>query len=131
MEGPKAPATPSAQAAVFAEGLWAGLPAPAADDTLLLRGVSGAGRPVEGVEGAATLPPISERQAEATGARPPLSGAPEGPARTPNLCPQRGEGHPYEFFFRAPVTARDAMCSSSATGGRPCNASVARPVATP
>jgi len=124
MQGAEAPATPAADAAVFAEGLWADLPAPAADDTLLLRGVPGAGAPVEGVEGAATLPSVPERPAEAAGPEPPLPGAPEGTTSARKRCRHRCEGHPYEIFFRAAATARDAMWSLITPGGRRCNAFV-------
>src|SRR5208337_215522 len=86
--------------------------------------------PVEAVEGAATLPPVRERQAEAAGSEPPLPGVPEGTASARNRCRHRREGHPYHIFFRAPATGRAAMWSLIAAGGRPCSGSVARPVAT-
>ncbi len=110
---------------LFAERLRASLPAPAADGTVLLCGVRPASAPVEAVEGAAPLPPVGERQAEATGAEPPLPGAPEGTASARKRCRRRREGHPYQIFFRAPATARAAMRSSTAAGGRPCSGSVA------
>ena len=129
--------SPSPESGLSAEGLRTGLPTPAAADTLLQRGVPRAGTPLEGVEGAATLPPIGRRQAEATGSKPPLPGAPEGRARTKNRRSQRREGHPYKIFFRAPfaslragsVTARVAMRGFNAAGGRPCSGFVPRPAA--
>ena len=115
---------------LFAERLRASLPAPAADGTVLQCGVRPASAPVEAVEGAAPLPPVGERQAEAAGAEPPLPGAPEGTASARKRCRCRREGHPYQIFFRAPATARAAMRSSTGVGGRPCSGSVVRPVAT-
>ena len=115
---------------LFAERLRASLPAPAADGTVLLCGVRPASAPVEAVEGAATLPPVRERQAEAAGAKPPLPGAPEGTASARKRCRRRREGHPYQIFFRAPATARAAMRSSTGVGGRPCSGFVPRPAAT-
>jgi hypothetical protein len=116
---------------LFAERLRASLPTPAADDTVLQCGVRPASAPVEAVEGAAPLLPVRERQAEATGAEPPLPGAPKGTASARKRYRRRREGHPYQIFFRAPATARAAMRSSTEVGGRPCSGSVVRPVATP
>jgi hypothetical protein len=129
--------SPSPKPGLFAERLRTGLPAPAAADALLQRGVLREGASVEAVEGAATLPPVSQRQAETAGSKPPLSGAPEGRARTKNRRSQGREGHPYKIFFRAPfaslragsVTAPDATTVSGARGGRPCSGSVPRPAA--
>lgn len=115
---------------LFAERLRASLPAPAADGTVLLCGVRPASAPVEAVEGAAPLLPVRERQAEATGAEPPLPGAPKGTASARKRYRRRREGHPYQFFFRAPATARAAMRSSTGVGGRPCSGFVPRPAAT-
>jgi len=85
---------------------------------------------VEAVEGAAALPPVRERQAEAAGAEPPLPPARQGTASARKRCRHRREGHPCKIFFRAPATARGAMWSLIAAGGRPCSGSVVRPVAT-
>ena len=95
--------------------------APAADGTVLLCGVRPASAPVEAVEGAAPLLPVGERQAEATGAEPPLPGAPKGTASARKRYRCRREGHPYAIVFRAPATARAAMRSSTGVGGRPCS----------
>ena len=115
---------------LFAERLRSSLPAPAADGTVLLCGVRPASTPVEAVEGAAPLPPVRERQAEAAGAEPSLPRAPEGTASARKRCHCRREGHPYQIFFRAPATARAAMRSSTGVGGRPCSGFVLRPAAT-
>lgn len=115
---------------LFAERLRASLPAPAADGTVLLCGVRPASAPVEAVEGAAPLPPVGERQAEAAGTEPALPGAREGTASARRRCRRRREGHPYQIFFRAPATARAAMRSSTGVGGRPCSGFVPRPAAT-
>ena len=115
---------------LFAERLRASLPAPAADGTVLLCGVRPASAPVEAVEGAAPLLPVRERQTEATGAEPPLPGAPKGTASARKRYRRRREGHPYQIFFRAPATARAAMRSSTGVGGRPCSGFVPRPAAT-
>ena len=115
---------------LFAERLRASLPAPAADGTVLQCGVPPASAPVEAVEDAAPLPPVRERQAEAAGAESPLPGAPEGTASARKRCRRRREGHPYQFFFRAPAIARAAMRSSTGVGDRPCSGFVPGPAAT-
>jgi hypothetical protein len=88
------------------------------------------GAPVEAVEGAAALPSFSERQAAAAGSKPPLPGAPKGPASTRNRRYQRREGHPYEIFFPALATAPAAMSSSTGAGDRRSSGFVPQPVAT-
>jgi len=85
---------------------------------------------VEAVEDAASLSPVPERQTDAAGSEPSLSGAPEGPASARKCCPHRREGHPYQNFFRARVIARDATRSSTPPGDRPCSSSVPTPVVT-
>jgi len=122
--------SPSPAPGLFAERLRAGLPASAADGTVLQCAVPPASAPVETVEGAAALPPVRERQAEAAGAEPPLPGAPEGTASARKRGRRRREGHPYQIFFHAPATARDAMWNLIAPGGRPCSGFVPGPAAT-
>jgi hypothetical protein len=115
---------------LFAERLRASLPAPAAAGTVLQCGMPPASTPVEAVEGTAPLLPVRERQAEATGAEPPLPGAPKGTASARKRYRRRREGHPHQIFFRAPATGRAAMRSSTGVGGRPYSGFVPRPAAT-
>ena len=88
---------------MFAEALREGLPAPQAAGALLRRRLLRGSPSVESVEGATTLPQLSQRQAEATGAMPPQPGEAEGSrTRTKNCLLGPREGHPRRFFFLRP-----------------------------
>ena len=84
---------------------------------------------MEALEGAATLSPVLEWQAETAGAKPPPPGALEGTASARNCCCSLREVHPYKVFC-ALVIARVATRSLTAPGDRPCSGSVPTPVAT-
>ena len=83
------------------------------------------------MEGAATISPIPEGQAEAASPRPPLSRAAEETSGARTCCRHHREGHPYKIFFRTPVIDRVATWSSIAPGVRPCSDFARLPAATP
>jgi hypothetical protein len=75
------------------------------------------------MESAATIPSVGRLQTEAAGAKPPLPRAPKGQGSKNPLLLER-EGHPYEIFFHALATARDATNFFGGLDDRRCNAFV-------
>jgi hypothetical protein len=95
--------SPSAESSVFAEGLREHLSTPEPAGAVLLFRLPQGSPAVEEMEGATTLPKISQRQTEAAGAMPPESEEEEGRwLRTKTTCSSAREGHPHRFFFVRP-----------------------------
>jgi|SRR5271166_3605433 len=129
MPAVESPPSPPTDTAVSAEGVRETLPPPASPPALLQPRMPG-GRPrLAALEGPATIPGYGGGPAEAERAKPALPGAPPQPAtlRARGSSEDR-EGHSYEIFFRAPVTAQAATWSLTVVGDPRCNGSARRSV---